>query len=118
METPTQIIGIGASAGGLEALQKLVGSLNSAWPLSYIVAQHLSPSHNSMLTELLARSTNLTVRELSDNQIPKQGTIYIIPPNTDAILSNGAIRLICARERRRAETQRRSLIFFLGERNG
>ena len=46
-----------------------------------------------MLTELLARSTNLTVRELSDNQIPKQGTIYIIPPNTDAILSDGAIRL-------------------------
>jgi two-component system, chemotaxis family, CheB/CheR fusion protein len=89
----TQIIGIGASAGGLEALQKLVGSLDPAWPLSFIVAQHLSPSHNSMLTELLSRSTRLSVRELNDNQIPQPGTIYIIPPNTDAILSEGAIRL-------------------------
>ena len=87
------LIGIGASAGGLEALQKLVGSLKPGWPLSYVVAQHLSPNHTSMLRELLARETPLLVGELVDGQVPADGTIYIIPPNTDAELVDGKLRL-------------------------
>lgn len=93
MDTVNTLVGIGASAGGLEALQKLVGSLKPAWPLSYVVAQHLSPNHTSMLRELLARETPLLVGELADGQIPAWGTIYIIPPNTDAELVDGKLRL-------------------------
>jgi two-component system CheB/CheR fusion protein len=91
MGTVTGLVGIGASAGGLEALQKLVASLRPDWPLGYVVAQHLSPTHTSMLRDLLARETPLTVTELSDGQAPAQGTIFIIPPNADAELADGKI---------------------------
>ncbi|NJD06415.1 MAG: EAL domain-containing protein [Methylococcaceae bacterium] len=93
LETVNTLVGIGASAGGLEALQKLVASLKPEWPLSYVVAQHLSPNHTSMLRELLARETPLLVGEMADGQMPVPGTIYIIPPNTDAELAEGRLRL-------------------------
>lgn len=94
MEHKPQIIGIGASAGGLEALQKLVSSLKPDLPLSYIVAQHLSPTHNSVLTDLLRRNTSLKMQELKDGQVPEPGCIYVIPPNTDAVLENGRLHLL------------------------
>ncbi|MFA5984248.1 MAG: EAL domain-containing protein [Methylococcaceae bacterium] len=88
------IIGIGSSAGGLEALQKLVACLKPEWPLSFIIAQHLSPSHNSILTELLRRTTSLAICELHDGQIPEIGHIYVIPPNTDVIYKKGKLSLL------------------------
>lgn len=88
------IVGIGASAGGLEALQKVISSLQAQSALCYVVAQHLSPTHTSMLRELLARGTPLTVRELTDGETPTLGTILIIPPNADVELREGRLRLL------------------------
>lgn len=94
MDNNPQIIGIGASAGGLEALQKLVATLKPEWPLCFLVAQHLSPTHNSLLTELLSRNTSLNIQELKHGQIPECGSIYVVPPNSDAILANGKFLLL------------------------
>ena len=87
------IVGIGASAGGLEALKELVSGLPTEQPLSYIVAQHLSPTHTSMLRELLRPETELTMTDLTDRTYPQADTIYITPPNQDVEFVAGVLRL-------------------------
>ena len=85
------IVGIGASAGGLEALQAFVRSLKPGGQFTYVVAQHLSPHHRSMLMELLARETELPVVELTRAQLPQADTIYITPPNKHVEVSAGGL---------------------------
>lgn len=86
-------IGIGASAGGLEALRALVSGLRDVPDASLIVVQHLSPQHRSMLVDLLSRETRLNVREAQDGDVPKANTIYITPPNSDLFFEGGRLRL-------------------------
>ena len=88
-------VGIGASAGGLEALREFVGELTekSPTPTTYIVAQHLSPTHRSMLVQLLGRETNLPVRDVVDQMRPEPDVIYITPPNSDVFVNNGTLYL-------------------------
>ena len=85
------IVGIGASAGGLEALREFVAPLAPDGNTCYVIAQHLSPSHRSMLMELLARETTLEVKEISRNQRPRPDLIYITPPNRHVELHNGLL---------------------------
>ena len=87
------LVGIGASAGGLEVLRDLIGTLSACDNLSYVIAQHVSPTHVSMLMKLLAPQTQLEVTDLKDKQIPEAGVIYITPPNRDVVLKNGELRL-------------------------
>ncbi len=89
----TRIVGIGASAGGLEALRSLIESLPDAGTLSYIIALHVSPIHVSMLKGLLSPLTTLKVVDLADDQTPLPGYVYITPPNHDVIASDGVLRL-------------------------
>jgi len=86
-------VGIGASAGGLEALRPFVANLPEASNLTYIVAQHMSPDHRSMMVELLARATKLTVHPVTHNLEPKPNTIYVVPSNTDVTVSAGKLQL-------------------------
>ena len=85
------VVGIGASAGGLEALREFVANLALDGHVCYVVAQHLSPSHRSMLMELLARETTLEVKEIARNQRPRPDIIYITPPNRHVELQNGML---------------------------
>ncbi len=85
------VIGIGASAGGLEALREFVANLAPDGRTCYVVAQHLSPSHRSMLMELLARETTLEVKEITRNQRPNPDIVYITPPNRHVELQNGQL---------------------------
>ena len=90
----TFIVGIGSSAGGLEALQSLIkGMPEHANRASFIVAQHLSPQHKSMLVELLNKNSDMQVLEAIDGTKPEQGKIYITPPNKDVTFENGRIAL-------------------------
>lgn len=90
---PVILVGIGSSAGGLEALKELVASLPTEQNLSYVVAQHLSPTHTSLLQELLRPETELGVGALKDATIPLPNTIYVTPPNQDVVYANGMLRL-------------------------
>ena len=65
------IIGIGASAGGLEAITQLISHLKPDLPCAYVVLQHLSPTYRSMMVDILGRETSLKVRELSDGEQPR-----------------------------------------------
>lgn len=87
------VVGIGSSAGGLEALQILLSNLKDIDNCSYIIAQHLSPTHKSMMVELLNRVTNLPVLEVSNGLKIKPKTIYMTPENTDIFLKDGKIYL-------------------------
>src|SRR3954470_8093327 len=79
------IVGIGASAGGLEAFQNFLAAGPADSGLAYVLIQHLDPNHESMLAELLGRRTAMPVRQVSDGMIIEPNNVYLIPPN--AVLS-------------------------------
>ena len=87
-------VGIGASAGGLEALRDLVRHLNAGVGAIYVVLQHMSPQHKSLLTELIDRETELNVLDVTDGAVPERDCIYISPPNHDVIVRGGRLRLL------------------------
>src|SRR5476649_1856634 len=78
----TRIVGLGASAGGLEALGQFVANVPAASGLAYVVVQHLDPTHKAMLTELLQRATAMPVREATASMRVEANMVYVIPPNT------------------------------------
>jgi two-component system CheB/CheR fusion protein len=79
MESPF-VVGIGASAGGLSALERLVERLSVDTPASFIIVQHLSPEHKSLMAEILGRRTRLQVREAEDGIVLEPRVIYLVPP--------------------------------------
>ena len=92
-EPELTIIGIGSSAGGLEAIRELVVTLPSELPVSYVVVQHMSPHHKSLMTELVARQADLIVKDVEDQTVPEPNVIYVTPPNTDVVYEDGCLRL-------------------------
>ncbi|MGE3812077.1 MAG: EAL domain-containing protein [Candidatus Nanopelagicales bacterium] len=80
------VVGIGASAGGVEALRELVPHLPQAGA-AFVVAQHMSPVHPSLLMQVLARETSLDVVEVVDGQPLRAGALHVVPPNRDVTVS-------------------------------
>ena len=74
------IVGIGASAGGLEAYQELLKNLSAKPGMAIVFIMHLAPGHKSMLTELLARLTKMPVREIKNGMPIEVNHVYVIPP--------------------------------------
>ena len=91
---PPLWIGIGASAGGLESITALCQQLPSDANAIYIIAQHLSPIHNSMLSELIQRKSRLKVVSLRRSTLPQPNTIYVTPPQRDVIVRDGHLVLL------------------------
>lgn len=87
------LIGIGASAGGLEALSNLIAALPTDLGVAYILIQHLSPTHRSMMVQLLGRETAMSVLEVTDGVVPDADTIYVTPPGTNVVLRDGHVVL-------------------------
>lgn len=87
------VVGIGSSAGGLEALRELVGTIPTATQAAYVIVQHISPAHKSLMTTLISRETTLSVRDAEDGLIPEPGTVYVTPPNKDIYFKDGALHL-------------------------
>lgn len=87
------VIGIAASAGGLEAISALVQTLPHETGASYVIAQHMSPSHKSLMSTLVARETLLPVFELVEDVAPEPDTIYVTPPNKDVTFMDGKLCL-------------------------
>ena len=90
---PFPIVGVGASAGGLEAFTQLLKALPSRTGMVYVLVQHLDPTHESALTELLARATEMPVRQVTDAMPVDPNRVYVIPPNVDMVISQGILRL-------------------------
>lgn len=90
------VAGIGSSAGGLEALRLLVAHLPPKSAYAYVVAQHLSPTHESMLVTLLARETPLSVVQVTDGVRPEPNVIYVTPARSNVTYEKGLLRLSAA----------------------
>ena len=87
------VVGIGASAGGLEAFTQLFEHLPATTGMAYVVIQHLDPSHPSLLPGLLARVTRMPVREGQDGLTVEPDHVYVIPSNVDMTLEQGTLTL-------------------------
>ncbi|MEO8794155.1 MAG: CheR family methyltransferase [Daejeonella sp.] len=87
------VVGIGASAGGLEAFKKLVGAIPENSGMAYILVQHLHPEYDSALPEILQKITKIPVLEISDNVHVEPDHIYVIPSNKMLVASDGILQL-------------------------
>jgi len=86
-------VGIGASAGGLEAFEQFFRKVSPVSGMAYVLVPHLDPSHHSMLVEILQRVTVLPVFEALDQMTVAPDTVYVIPPNRDMGILHGALQL-------------------------
>ncbi|MFZ2196270.1 MAG: chemotaxis protein CheB, partial [Thermodesulfovibrionales bacterium] len=87
------IVGIGASAGGLEAFEQFFRIVPSESGMAFVLVSHLDPGHASMLTEILQRLTKMPVVEAEDQMKLEPDHVYVIPPNRDMEISHGALQL-------------------------
>lgn len=83
------IVGIGASAGGLEALEQFFGNMPKNNGMAFVVIQHLDPDHVGIMPELLQRITDMEVLQATDRLNMKPNCLYVIPPNKSMSLLNG-----------------------------
>jgi two-component system, chemotaxis family, CheB/CheR fusion protein len=94
------IVGIGASAGGLEALEQFFGNMPKDSGMAFVVIQHLDPDHVGIMPELLQRSTEMKVIQAKDLLKVKPNCIYVIPPNKSMSILNGKLHLFAPVETR------------------
>jgi two-component system, chemotaxis family, CheB/CheR fusion protein len=87
------IVGIGASAGGLEALEQFFSKMPSDTGMAFVIIQHLDPTHKGIMPELLQRTTSMKVFQASDQLQVKPDHVYVIPPNKSLSLLNGLLHL-------------------------
>ena len=87
------IVGIGASAGGLEALEQLLSAVPPNSGMAFVVIQHLDPSRPGMLPELLQRTTPMIVRQAENRMAVRPDCVYVIPPNKDLSILHGSLYL-------------------------
>jgi two-component system CheB/CheR fusion protein len=88
------IVGIGGSAGGLDAFRRLLGALPGNTGMAYVFVQHLDPNHESILTTLLSQVTPMVVTEVNSDIIVEPNRVYVIPSSSDLVLLDGTLKLI------------------------
>ena len=88
------IVGVGASAGGLEAFTQLLEDLPVDSGMAFVLVQHLAATHESMLTDLLSKVTPMPVREVKDGMAVEPDNVYVIPPNTEMAILHCVLHLM------------------------
>src|SRR5437764_5109292 len=87
------VVGVGASAGGLEPLERLFAAMPHPCGMAFVVLQHLSPDFESRMDELLGRQTTLPIHRVTDGMEVEPDAIYLIPPRKEMIISAGKLLL-------------------------
>lgn len=93
-KNPLYIVGIGGSAGGLEAFEDFFTNMPSDSGMAFVVVQHLDPVHKGMLPELLQRHSRMPVVQIEDGMQVEPNHVYIIPPNKDISILHGILQLL------------------------
>src|SRR5579885_118241 len=91
--TAFPVVGVGASAGGLEAFGQLLGAVPDDTGMAFVLVQHLDPKHESKLGELLARATRMPVIEATQGLAIRPNHVYVIPPNTYLAVAGGILQV-------------------------
>src|SRR5207253_4858293 len=92
-ESNTTVVAIGASAGGIEALTDLMTYLSPDTGMAYVLVQHLDPKHHSILTDLLAKHTEIKVAEVQDGMHVVPDHLFVIPPNASMTITDHSLQL-------------------------
>jgi two-component system CheB/CheR fusion protein len=87
------VVGIGASAGGLEAFTQLLNYLPTNTGMAFVIVQHMPPEHESALSVILGRATEMPVHEAQDGMAVAPNQVYVIPPNASMTIDQGALKL-------------------------
>ena len=87
------IVGIGASAGGLEALEQFLRHVPAGIGMAFVIVQHLDPTHKGIMPELLQRATSMKVFQVRDRMPVRPDRVYVIPPNRDMTILHGFLHL-------------------------
>jgi len=90
---PFLIVGVGASAGGYEAFSQLLEKISPDTGMAFVLVLHLDPTHESKLSELLARNIRMPVVEIAEETVVEPNHVYIIPPNRSLTISLGVLQL-------------------------
>jgi len=90
----TPVVGVGASAGGLEAFTQLLGALPTDTGMAFVLVQHLEPKHESVLPKLLQKSTKMPVLEVREGIHVEPDKVYVIPANADMSLLDGLLHIV------------------------
>ncbi len=90
---PFPVVGIGASAGGLEAFGQILSVIPNDTGMAFVLVQHLDPSHESQLVDLLAPLCSMPILTVRDEMAIEPNTVYVIPPNTSMVLEGDHLRL-------------------------
>jgi two-component system CheB/CheR fusion protein len=90
----THIIGIGASAGGLEAIEQFFSTVPADSDMAFVVVQHLDPHHKGMMCEILQRATPIPVQQITDCMKVQPNNVYVIPPGYDLSIVHGVLHLL------------------------
>ncbi|MBV8634648.1 MAG: chemotaxis protein CheB, partial [Burkholderiaceae bacterium] len=107
---PAPIVGIGASAGGLEALKKFLKHVPPASGMAFVIVQHFDPAYKDLFPDLLQRYTPMRVLQITDGMEALPDRVYVIPPKKELALKEGTLRL---REPTTAHGPPRPIDFFL-----
>lgn len=92
--SPVAVVGIGASAGGLQAYTELLEALPANTGMAFVIVQHLAAEHGSLLATLLSRTTSMAVVEVHDQPRIEPNSIYVIPPNRSMLILDGKLSLV------------------------
>ena len=87
------VVGIGASAGGLDAFKKLLKAIPENSGMAFVLVQHLDPSHESLLPEILQKVTSIPVLEITDDIKVEPNHIYVLPSNKMMVATDGVLLL-------------------------
>lgn len=98
------VVGIGASAGGLDAFKRLFGAMPADSGMAFVLVPHLDPTHESLMVELLAKRTAMTVREARDGTSVLPNHVYVIPPNADLAINDRVLRIVAPPPHRGSQT--------------
>lgn len=112
------VVGLGASAGGLEAVRKLLAALPADMGIGFVLIQHLDPTHESMMVDLLARNTAMKVLQAADGMKIERNCLYIIPPQAYLSVREGKLRLTQPRVRDGARLPFDFFLYSLAEQFG
>ena len=92
--TSFSVVGIGASAGGLEALSAFLKALPPRTGMAVVIIQHLAPRHERALTQLLSKTTSMPVLEVSNGMLVERNHVYVIPPDKILTIQNNSLMLV------------------------
>jgi two-component system CheB/CheR fusion protein len=115
---PCPVVGIGASAGGIDALKKFLPAVDPQSGIAFVLVQHLDPTHESILTEILAPMSPVPVVRIQEGTEVAPNHFYVIPPNAALTIENGKLRLSRLAKRRAFGTPIDTFFISLAEGQG